>query len=384
MFSHIYYYRMKCILRDKQMIFWTLLFPIILATLFNMAFSNLSSLENFERIKIGIVNNVEYKMNTDFIKALESVSNSDKSAGKDSLFEINYSTKEDADKLLSDNKIAGYIYFDQGIKLAVKESGLNQTIIKGFLDDFKQTSSTIVTIIHQNPAAVQNGLLDSVSNRTDYMKEVAASQSAPDTTVNYFYALIAMACLYGSFWGLKEVVAIQANLSPQGARVSIAPTHKLKVFLTSVLAATTVQLFEILVLLAYLILILKIDFGNQLGLIALTCVVGTITGVTFGTCVASISRQGEGAKVGILFSLTMIMSFMSGMMFDKMKYIINSNVPILGYLNPANLITDSFYALYFYSNHYQYYKDISILGIFIIGFSLITYLVLRRQKYASL
>lgn len=384
MFSHIYLYRLKCILRDKQMIFWTLLFPIILATLFNMAFSNLSSVENFEKIKIGIVNNAEYKKNSDFIKALESVSNTEKSADKNSLFDINYSSKEDAEKLLSDNKIEGYIYFDDGIKLAVKESGLNQTVIKGFLDDFKQTSSTIVTIIHQNPAALQNGLLDSVSNRTDYLKEVAASQSAPDTTVNYFYALIAMACLYGSFWGLKEVVAIQANLSPQGARASIAPTHKLKVFLTSVLAGTTVQLFEILVLLAYLILILKVNFGSQLGLIALTCVVGTITGVTFGTCVASISKKGEGAKVGILISLSMIMSFMSGMMYDKIKYIINTNVPILGYLNPANLITDSFYALYYYSNHHQFYKDLSILVIFMIGFSLITYLVLRRQRYASL
>ncbi|GLC32285.1 ABC transporter permease [Clostridium omnivorum] len=384
MFLHNYIYRLKCIVRDKQMIFWTFLFPILLATLFNMAFSNLSSAENFSRIKIAVVNNDEYKKNTDFIKAIESVSKPDKSDGKDNLFDIKYTSQEDADKLLEDSKIDGYIYFDEGVKLVVKKSGINQTIIKGFLDDFKQTSSTMITIINKNPAAIQNGLLDSISNREDFLKEASISKSAPNTVVNYFYTLIAMACLYGSFWGLKEVVAIQANLSPQGARVNMAPTHKVKVFMASIFAATTVQLAEIFILLAYLILILKVNFGSQLGYIALTCVIGTITGVTFGTCIASVIKKGEGVKVGILIGFTMMMSFLSGMMYDKMKYIISTNVPILGYLNPANLITDSFYSLYYYNTHSKFFVDIILLCSFTVVFSIATYLVLRRQKYASL
>lgn len=384
MFLHNYIYRLKCIVRDKQMIFWTLLFPILLATLFNMAFSNLSSAENFSEIKIGIVNNDEYNKNTEFIKAIDYVSSDDKSAGKSNLFDIKYTSKEEADKLLDDNKIEGYIFFDNGIKLVVNKSGLNQTVLKGFLDDFKQTSSTIVTIVSKNPAAVQNGLLNNISNRTDYLKEVSASKSAPDTTVNYFYTLIAMACLYGSFWGLKEVVAIQANLSPQGARVNMAPTHKLKIFIASMFAATTVQLVEIFALLVYLILVLKINFGSQLGYIVLTCVIGTITGVTFGTFIAAIMKKGESLKIGILIGLTMTMSFLSGMMYDKMKYIVSTNVPILGYINPANLISDSFYSLYYYNTHTQFFTDIVLLCVFSVVFSIITYFVLRRQKYASL
>jgi ABC-2 type transport system permease protein len=366
------------------MIFWTFIFPVLLATLFNMAFSNLSSAEKFSRIKIGIVNNEEYKKHTDFIEAISSVSNSNKSEGKSNLFDIKYASKEEADKLLENSKIEGYIYFDNEIKLVVKKSGINQTIIKSFLDDFKQTSSTMVTIIQKNPAAVENGLLDSVSNRADYLKEVSVSKSAPNTVVNYFYTLIAMACLYGSFLGLKEVMAIQANLSAQGARVNMAPIHKIKAFMASMLAATTVQLTEIFILLAYLILILKVDFGNQLGYIALTCIIGTITGVTFGTCVASIVKKGEGLKVAILIGVTMLMSFLSGMMFDKMKYIVSTNFPILSYINPVNLITDAFYSLYYYNTHVKFFTDIVLLCITSVIFSIITYFVLRRQKYASL
>jgi ABC-2 type transport system permease protein len=364
--------------------FWTFLFPILLATLFNLGFANISSAENFSKIEIGIVNNDEYNKNTNFIKAIDSVSQSDKSAGKSNLFNVKYTSMGEASGLLKDNKIDGYIYFDNGIKLVVKESGLNQTIIKSFLDDFKETSSTMVTIINKNPAAVQKGLLNSVSNRTDYLKEVTASKSVPDNIVTYFYALIAMTCLYGGFWGLKEVVAIQANQSPQGARINMAPTHKLKLFIASILAATTIQLLEVFALLGYLSFMLKVDFGSQVNYIALTCVISTITGVTFGTFIASIIKKGEGVKIGILIASTMTMCFLSGLMYDKMKYIISTTVPFLGYINPANLISDSFYSLYYYSTYTQFFTDIALLCIFTIFFSTITYLVLRRQKYASL
>lgn len=384
MIFHNYIYRLKCILRDKQNMFWTLLFPILLATLFNMAFSNLSSAENFSEIKIGIIENEEYKRNGDFIKTIESLSTANTTTENSKLFHVSYTAKEEADRLLEDNKIEGYILFDNGINLVVKNSGIKQTIIKSFLEDFKQTSSTVVTIINKNPSAMEKGLLNSVSNRNDYLKEVVAGKAEPNNVVIYFYSLIAMTCLYGSFCGLKEVTALQANLSPQGARVNMAPTHKLKVFVASMLAATTVQLGIMLILIGYLNLILKVKFGSQLGYIALTCLIGTITGVTFGTCIASIIKKGEGIKIAILIGGTMTMSFLSGMMNDKMKYIISTKAPIISYLNPVNLITDSFYSLYYYSTYKQFFINIALLCGFSVIFSTITYLVLRRQKYASL
>jgi ABC-2 type transport system permease protein len=149
-------------------------------------------------------------------------------------------------------------------------------------------------------------------------------------------------------------------------------------------AATTVQLGELFLLLGYLIFILKVNFGSQLGYIALTCIIGTITGVTFGTCIASIIKKGEGLKIAILVTVTMTMSFLSGMMNDKIKYIVSTNIPILGYINPANLITDCFYSLYYYNTHTQFFTDIILLCVFNVIFSMMTYFVLRREKYASL
>ncbi|MDO9490630.1 ABC transporter permease [Acetobacterium sp.] len=375
MFLFNYRYRLKCIFRDRQLMFWTFLFPVLLATLFNLAFSNLSSSDNFLKVNVAVVQNEELDQNPAFTEAIN---------GADDLFIVQYTTRETADALLKDNQIDGYILFDSELNLVVNQSGLNQTIIREFLDDFVQSSATIVTIITTNPTALDSGILAGVSSRTEYLTAVSASQSNPDPVVNYFYALIAMTCLYGGFLGVKEVVAIQADLSAVGARINLAPTNKLTVFLSSMLAATTIQLLELLILLAFLIGVLGISFGDQIGYIALTCVAGSLTGVTFGACIGSIIKKGEGLKIGILIGSTMIMSFLAGMMSADMKYLVMTKAPILGYLNPANLITNSFYALYYYNTHTQFFTDILLLCGFTLLFSTVTYLVIRRQKYASL
>ncbi|KNZ40243.1 ABC transporter permease [Acetobacterium bakii] len=375
MFLFNYRYRLKCIFKDRQLMFWTFLFPILLATLFNLAFANITSSDNFIKVNVAVVQNEALDQNPAFTQAI---------TGADDLFVVQNTTRAEADALLQDNQIDGIITFDPDLNMVVNQSGLNQTIIRGFLDDYVQSNATIVTVVTENPGSLENGILNGISSRSEYLTAVSASQSAPDPIVNYFYALIAMTCLYGGFLGVKEVVAIQADLSAVGARINLAPTNKLTVFISSMLAATSVQMLELMILLTFISGVLGISFGDQFGYIALTCLLGSLTGVTFGACLAAVIKKGEGIKIGILIASTMTMSFLAGMMSTDIKYLVMTKVPILGYLNPANLITDSFYALYYYNTHTQFFTDILLLCGFTLLFSTITYFVLRRQKYASL
>ena len=381
MFFHNYKYRLKCIVRDKSMMFWTLFFPIILAILFNLALGNIGSADNFKPINLAVVKNSSYEGEKEFTKVLDEVS--DKKSDN-VVFNTQYVSKNKAEKLLEDNKVEGYIFFDDDINIVVNKSGLNQTIIKSFVDEYKEKVSTIKRIIKENPGALNEDMMKNLLKDTNYLKEVAISKQSPDPSVNYFYTLIGMACLYGSFLGIKEISAIQANQSSQGARVCVSPTHKIKIFASSMLAATTVELFDIGVLLLFISTVLGVNFSSNLGYILLTCLVGTITGVTMGTFIGIIVKKNEGVKVGILIGATMTMSFLAGMMYDKMKYIVANKLPILAYINPVNLIADSFYSLYFYDTPTKFFINIGILCILSVIFSSITYFVLRGQKYASL
>ena len=55
MFGHIFKYSMLSDLRVKSLNFWILLFPIILGTLFSLAFGNFSNSEKFKSIPVAIV-----------------------------------------------------------------------------------------------------------------------------------------------------------------------------------------------------------------------------------------------------------------------------------------------------------------------------------------
>ena len=66
--------RIKCAFRDKEMIFWTLLFPVMLATLFYFCFSNLDSADAFSPVKTAVVADQDYRKAAGFQAALEEVS----------------------------------------------------------------------------------------------------------------------------------------------------------------------------------------------------------------------------------------------------------------------------------------------------------------------
>ena len=249
------------------------------------------------------------------------------------------------------------------------------------MDSYLQAGSTYTTIAASNPQAhsgMQNGYAGS------YLTDVSPAKSASGNTVIYFYALMAMASMFGGFWGNKEVSDIQANLSPQGARINLAPVHKMKAFGYSLCAAILIQFISLLILVAYLTLGLKVDFGSQLGYVLLTCLVGSIMGVSFGAFIGSIIKSNENLKIAVMIGVSMIFSALSGLMNIDIKYAATQAVPILAYINPANLLADSFYSLYYYTSHARYFLNIALLlGISVI-FSLTVYFVTRRQKYASL
>jgi ABC-2 type transport system permease protein len=379
MFLHIYKNRLKCLLRSRGMVFWTLLFPIVLAVFFSLAFDRISD-NSFQSIPIGVVDSTEYQSNTAFITALNSVSD-ENSASNDKLFHISLVNKEQAESSLDQGNIEGYVYFDNGPHVAVKSSGIDQSILKQFMDSYLQTASAYTSILQQNPTAAQN-LVSSAEH--SYLEQVPTSK-ASNSTVAYYYALMAMAALYGSFWGKKEVEDIQADMSAQGARVNLTPVHKLKAFFSSFCASITVHFATLVLLVGFLVFALKVDFGPQIGPILLACFGASLMGVSFGAAVASLVKKGSThLRMGIMLAISMVSSCLAGLNNISIKYAVTHAVPALAYINPANLVADAFYALYYYSGYDRFLLNLGLMLALSALFLLIVYFATRRRKYASI
>ena len=377
MFRHIFINRFKCIIRDRQIIFWSMLFPLILATLFNFSIRNITQQEVVSNIPVAIVEN-ENEETQMFKKIIEEVE-------KDGelFFDVAYIEEGEAQGLLEEEKVDAVIAVNDTPELTVRENGIKETIIKTFADEFVKNKKIIETMMVENPAGLEE-ITEILNINNTYTIEKIIGKNKPDIVLNYFYSLIGMACLYGSFLGMKEIISIQGNLSKEGARLNMAPVSKIKQFLAGYLAAYCISLAEMIVLMSYLILVLKIDFGTQFHLIILTIVISSAMSIALGGFVGGIGRIKEGTRMGILIGGTMIGSAMAGLMNQDIRYMIGNEMPILMYINPVSLITNSFYALYYYEDYTKYYLNISLL----FGLTIIliwgTYGMVRRKKYVSI
>lgn len=386
MFFHIFKNRFKCLIRNKQFIIWLCLFPIFLATMFKVAIPNSKDVDKFNPINIAVVNNDEYTNDSQFKEALKSVSNLDGNKPVNNLFNVKVVDKTQADELLKNSDIYGYIILDNGPKVYIKDSNANSSdrlILSGFVDSYMQTTDMYKNIIANNPYAMQN-LMNSSIQDNSYIKEVMANKDAPNNSYSYFYALIAMLCLYGGFLGMNEITNIQADQSPQGSRLNLAPVSKLKMFGASILASIIVQIMIVAIILVFLNFVLGVSLGSNLLYIVLISIIGSIFGVVYGALISVIIKGNSILKTSVFMSLTMIFSFFAGLMWSDIKYIIKLNAPILSYLNPASLISDSFYTLYYYDTYSKYFINISLLIIYSILAYLILVFIVRRRKYASL
>ena len=279
--------------------------------------------------------------------------------------------------------------------LVFTTSGINQTILKQVVEEISQTSEMLEHLAKDeiekeiskgnyfiDYEQIYENINDTIQNETTNRKDI--SRSNLSYTMIEFYTLIAMACLYGGILGMVAINQNLANMSSRGKRVSVAPTSKGKVVLSSMLAGYITQLVGLALLFVYTVFVLKVDYGNNLPLILLLGAVGSFAGLAMGLLIGTVLKAGENLKTGIMISITMFGCFLSGMMGITMKYIVDKNVPIVNKINPANMITDGFYSLYYYDTLDRYFVNIASLVIIAVIAMAISYLCLRRQKYDSI
>lgn len=373
----LYKTRLKCLFRNRPNMFWCYIFPIVLLTSYYFAFGNLWSANNLKTI------NIAYVQDTLASDPLKEVLEKAEIDEDNPLFNIRYTNKEEASNLLENGEIKAYIVSGEEPVLYVKSNGINETIIKSILDSYRNASATFQTILVKQPDAIEKGLLNDVIDIKSFLVE-EDSDSTPNAYIIYYFSLLAFVCIFAANWGLDEVKNIQANRSAIGARVNAAPIGKMKLLLINMMAAFTAHCGSVILMLIYMLKVLKIDFGTNMPYIALTCFIGSLAGIFLGAAVGVWVNKSYGIQSTILISLIMTFSFLSGMMFVDMKYIVLKSAPLLAYINPLNLVADSFYSLYYFDTFSRFYQNIAILGSISVILGGISYLGLRRKSYASI
>lgn len=377
MFFHYYKYTFLQFFRNRVLVFWTMLFPIILSIMFNFAFSNLY--ENtvlFTQTPIAVVTGESSIMRT----VLDEMSKAD-----NPLFEVHYTDKETAAKMLEDNDVIGIIT-DDGIDatLTVKPgNSIEKSIIKSFLEQYRCDVGIITEIAMSDPSKI-SAAVESISAELNTTQSANYTDGNLDSSIQYFSNLLAMTCMFASISSMYISILNQANLSDKGARVNIAPINKFVTLTSAFLAVCTIQYIGLIFATGFLLLVLKIDFGVPVGYIMLINLVGVLFGAALGFFVGAIGNMSEGVKRAILLASTMLLCLFSGLYSGDMYIIIENKFPLFNRINPATLIADSFYSINIYGVGERFIYDIGALGVLTVLLIIGGFLLTRSRKYQSL
>ena len=372
----------KKLLRNKANTFWILCFPIILGTLFNVAFSNMANSENMEAIPVAVVCEDDTYGET-FQQSAEALSE-----GDDAMLKATFCDEKKAMELLKEKEVTGIIYSGKTVTLSISANmsneSINQSILQAFVNEYNMVQDTLTGIIANHPEKIE-AVLKELDSVFDFNDEVSISRKPDaDPFSQYFYNLLAMACLYTSMGGVLVATENQGNLSQLGMRKCLSPTHKLKSIVGELFATVTYEFVLNFIGFVYVAYVLKVDIASRLPLAILTTFMGCLTGVSLGFFIGCIGQKSQDFKQGMVFAITMPLCFLSGLMMGTMKIIIQNHCPILNKINPATIITDSFYSLAMYESYDRFIVDILSLFLFVILFIMAGFLLTRRKKYASL
>ena len=383
MFYHNLIYILKSLFKNKSLLFWTFAFPIILATLFNMAFGNWVESEKFDPIDIAIVENEYYEKNNVAKNVFDSISKEDDKQ----VFKIVYSNQEEASKLLSENKIVGYIeYREDGADVTIESNSVSSTIIKSVVDEINTYNIVFNDLVIENKEfysdmnEIVEQVLTKISNIKINVKDISLNKL--DIVSIEYYSLIAMTCLYGGFISLTCISNSLATISNRGKRVEVSPTKKSVVLLSSLIASFLTQMIGVLLLLGYF-KIIGINLHVDTLKLLFISILGVLAGIALGLLICVIGNKNEDTKLGIIIAVSMACSVLAAMTGVSLKYLIDTKIPLLNKINPAAMITDGLYSLY-YNDTSRYMVNLLSLGIFVFVLVIISIYSLRRKKYDSI
>ncbi len=376
MFGHLFHYGLKTLLRTKELVFWTFLFPIALSTFMYFAFGKIfDTTEKLSVIPVAVVEDDEsvYKYMIDAVSE----------PGEDALLKVTKADREEAENLLREEEVDGILYFGEEPSLKVRGSGMNESILQMILTQFIQYRQVMEDAVGRGPSGTAAAARQ-LYRQVDCFVEKQETEGNQDNVINYFYAIFAMTCIFAAYSGSEKIQKLQADTSALGQRRSVASVPKMRGILAEFAACELVQYILAVIVFVYLKYILRLDLGEKTAAILLLLLMGTSFGIMFGILIGSLPGIGEGMKTGLVTGISLGLCTLSDLMVSGIKDAVEHSIPIVNDINPAVLISDSFYALNIYDNYDRFLENMVKLGGITVVLALVCYFIVRRNRYASL
>lgn len=353
----------KTALRTPSVVIWTLLFPIVLATVFNFMFESLRAKDSIDPVPVAVVDDGAWE-DSPFSEVIDELVE-----GDEPLFDVQTAKTEDAAReLLLSGAVDGVYMADEAgdphLLLAPENSSVhtagdnatyevNRSIIEVVASSYLQNRALIDRIAAENPLLFTNpDAIEQELTQNVELNEISLTHSQPDQTVRYYYALLGMASMFAAQVAEGMVCRLQPTTSDLGARRSISGTSRVRLLLSTLAACWLVSTAFLGIALLYICTTGNIDFAGREPI----CLLGITAASLFSTCLGALIgalpiKGGADARSGILTMLTCLLAVFAGLYGQPTMELADSIAqacPAAMWINPVSLIRDVFYSIYYY------------------------------------
>lgn len=386
-------YTAVTIARSPGVLVWTLLFPLILSTIFSFMFSGIDEMAAEQTVTVAVVADERYEEAESFRAFLDEASD-----GQDGLLEVvTADSVQDARALVDDGTAAAYVTVaaDGMPQMNVtattnSRSQIDRSIVRALLDGYLQADASADILAE----AAASGTAVDVARAQDAFagdrtptEEASILRVEPDGYSRYYYALIGMASLMGAGIALNVVSKTRANCSALGARRQASAASPARQLAAAIVASWLGTFACLLIAFAYVRFALDVEFGGRdaLAVVALASCALLATGL--GSLIGALPRVSIEAKDGINTALACVLSIGGGLYGEPTMQLadyLSANVPWIQAVNPAAQVSKVFYDLAYYDALAPFAATLATIGAMAAAFFLASGVLMRRQSYARL
>ncbi|WP_165047254.1 MULTISPECIES: ABC transporter permease [unclassified Adlercreutzia] len=440
------------LMRDRDLLVWSLAFPIILSTLFSFMFAGLDDTVYATELGLVVVQDEVWESDEAVVlrEVVDAVSEPGTAADEvGSLVVPQYvESEEAAQRALAETDAIAYLTVGaQGsphlhMKLDPADNALTaqQTVVKTVLDGAQRTKGAVTDAVESRvrsdveqavtsgafspaafdpstlPASVKDyeqgtsissddvedasalllsmgidveALVDQALEVADstFTERVSVTHNAPTESTRYYYALLGMATMFAATIGLVAMSRACPNTSEVGARRVLGAVPRAQVLAATFAVSWVLAFVCLLVAFAYIRLVLGVDFGGQDAACVGAIAASAFTACALGVFVGALPGIPEMAKNGVMTCVTCLSALFAGLYGQACMSLadeIAAAAPWTAYVNPARLISQAFYALYYYDSYQPFLMSVGALVAMAAVLLVAAALISRRQQHEHL
>ena len=410
----LFVHTVRMLLRRRDVLIWVVLFPLALATLFQIMFSNFDEYYRVEPASCVVVDDENYRSPQAmfFRDMLDAVSEPD----DDQVLSVSMVATPDEGRaaVLAGDAAACITVDNEGLPsmqvspLSVSSTtgSLDQSIVRAVLDQYRQTYAEMKQTFTALPLAQGMQVAPSQEGfeslaATPGMQEAASAfmsdavktqqvdvlRVKSSSTTRYFYALMGFASLMSITVAICAVSATRANTSAVGARRQVAGVSPAKQMAVT-MAASFVAVFGCLLLaFAYMRFVLGVEFGGRDGLTVVAIATCALMSTALGAAIGAIPSMPTPGKEGLATGITCLCALFAGLYGEPSMQLadqIAQHAPWAALINPAAQAANAFYDLTYYDSLAPFSLTMCVLFVMAAAFFAMAAVLMRRQNYERL